>query len=185
MFTYCVTDETGRAKIGISIKPEARLIDLQVGNPEKLLLYGTMPGDHEYELHHRFAHNRLQGEWFKATADLLGEFNADRIGTVFDGRLLESMTLPEDRPVIQEIDPQIGKQVLCPACVQSPGLVQEVFWDTETYEKAPSEEFLKIIFKGEYCDHLFEVAISKVYGTVSYRRIIRPEDRVMKRQEKK
>ena len=53
-------------KIGYSANPEKRLSELQTGNPDKLLLLGTIRGnvDVEAQLHAQFVQHRLEGEWF-------------------------------------------------------------------------------------------------------------------------
>lgn len=62
-----------RIKIGWSRKVANRIAQLQTGNPEPVMLLATMPGgvSKERELHRRFAHARLAGEWFTATPDLV------------------------------------------------------------------------------------------------------------------
>lgn len=63
----------GPVKIGTARNVDSRLRTLQTGNPERLALIGTEPGDgtRERELHARFASARITGEWFSPTADLL------------------------------------------------------------------------------------------------------------------
>ena len=75
MFVYFIKAFGGQAmlriKIGSSKNPEARLRDLQVGSPVKLVLIGTVrckSNDHAKRIE-RFAHNifykqRRRGEWF-------------------------------------------------------------------------------------------------------------------------
>lgn len=60
-------------KIGFSNNLKGRLNTLQTGSPEKLVLYASMRGTHrkEIELHQRFAHLRLKGEWFRKAPDIL------------------------------------------------------------------------------------------------------------------
>ncbi len=52
---------------------EARRDVLQTGNPSKLVLLATMPGErsNEKELHKRFDAHRIAGEWFKPCPELL------------------------------------------------------------------------------------------------------------------
>ena len=74
----------GAIKIGYTTYPEtykARFITLQISNPHKLSMLGTMPGDLEDEqvLHERFANNHIRGEWFKPSESLL-EFIKTRVG---------------------------------------------------------------------------------------------------------
>lgn len=56
-------------KIGYSSDPIRRRAGLQSACSSKLILLGTIPGglEHEGELHRRFAHHRLHGEWFNGT----------------------------------------------------------------------------------------------------------------------
>jgi hypothetical protein len=46
---------------------------LTTGNPGKLTLLGSIPGDFRLEtrLHHRFASLRIRGEWFRASRELI------------------------------------------------------------------------------------------------------------------
>lgn len=59
-------------KIGYSSNPEQRLKELQVGNPHKLKLVNTMPGDSKTELslHKLYDSKRVHGEWFRYEGDL-------------------------------------------------------------------------------------------------------------------
>jgi hypothetical protein len=71
---YFIQDSVGlEIKIGWSRCVASRLEDLQHGNPRRLILLGTMPGDRQEEmrLHARFAKSRLLGEWFLPCPDLL------------------------------------------------------------------------------------------------------------------
>lgn len=56
----------GPVKIGVSIHPERRLQSIQTGNPRKLAILWTGPGDQaeEQRLHRQFADFRVAGEWF-------------------------------------------------------------------------------------------------------------------------
>ena len=59
-------------KIGRGKNPQARLDDLQIGNPEPLKIVFTIPGSAlvEKAFHARFAAYRTTGEWFRVTGDL-------------------------------------------------------------------------------------------------------------------
>jgi hypothetical protein len=60
-----------RVKIGRSADPLRRMAALSMSNPEALQLLGVLPGsDRESELHRRFAHQRLRGEWFSLDGEL-------------------------------------------------------------------------------------------------------------------
>lgn len=62
-----------RIKIGVSEDPKKRLKHLATGSPVSLILKGVIAGGHssERELHRKFDHLRLDGEWFHATKELL------------------------------------------------------------------------------------------------------------------
>ncbi|MFD9517658.1 GIY-YIG nuclease family protein [Streptomyces sp. NPDC059979] len=79
------SDEVRPVKIGISGRPESRLVDMQVGSPVLLRLLWKTPGSYEMEqaLHSSFRAFHRHGEWFDfgdedpvavvaATAALLG-----------------------------------------------------------------------------------------------------------------
>lgn len=62
----------GKIKIGVSRNPQKRLVELSTGSPVPLKLLATIPGDvrREKELHAKFGHARVDGEWFYATSEL-------------------------------------------------------------------------------------------------------------------
>lgn len=57
----------GSIKIGWAKNPDTRMRALQTAHPARLRFLGVIPGTkaRERELHERFAHARMQGEWFK------------------------------------------------------------------------------------------------------------------------
>lgn len=59
-------------KIGVAADPNARLKELQTGNPFKLKIAATIPGHFatEKELHRIFERFRLKGEWFRYSGHL-------------------------------------------------------------------------------------------------------------------
>lgn len=63
----------GPVKIGHSASPSARLTSLQVGSPSVLRVVATMRGGFEVErtLHRAFAKDRLHGEWFDPSRELM------------------------------------------------------------------------------------------------------------------
>lgn len=65
--------QAGPIKIGFSNDVDARFVGLQSGSPVRLELIATIPGDrsHESLLHYRFSEDRLYGEWFAPSIDLL------------------------------------------------------------------------------------------------------------------
>lgn len=60
-------------KIGYAAEPEKRIPSLRTGNPNEIVVLGLMDGDYdtERELHERFAHRRIRGEWFDIGDDVL------------------------------------------------------------------------------------------------------------------
>ena len=63
--------DTGRIKIGISDNPQSRLKSLQ--SSEKLTILKQIEGGEQVErqLHSKFKHLRLHGEWFEGSDELL------------------------------------------------------------------------------------------------------------------
>lgn len=66
-------------KVGFSTNPEARVAELQTGNPMKLCLHAKIPGtrDDEARLHEKYAHLNILQEWFRPTFALLAEFSIE------------------------------------------------------------------------------------------------------------
>jgi len=70
-----------RYKIGISSCPERRIKELNVGNPEALILVHAYQAREKYQsenlAHNTFSDKRLKGEWFKSNIELnqLPSFN--------------------------------------------------------------------------------------------------------------
>jgi hypothetical protein len=67
-------------KIGFSTNPEARVAELQTGNPRRLVLLGKTEGTREDEraLHEKYMRYNVLQEWFRANPALLLEFNVDK-----------------------------------------------------------------------------------------------------------
>lgn len=67
--------DSGPIKIGHTLaeRLDQRLGELQTGSPQRLRLLATLPGgkSREAELHRKFQSNRISGEWFKPTPELL------------------------------------------------------------------------------------------------------------------
>lgn len=76
-FVYFIGDGRGHIKIGISTNPEARLLSLQTASPSRLQLLHTVLGTDEDEryLHSVFDDERVAGEWFKASRNLIDFIN--------------------------------------------------------------------------------------------------------------
>ena len=62
---------TGRIKIGRAQRVEYRLAAIKHMCPYPLECLGILRGDHEAKLHQRFKENRLHGEWFEPSPELL------------------------------------------------------------------------------------------------------------------
>jgi len=73
-FTYFIEGEGhGPIKIGSARNVEVRRSELQIGSPVPLSVIDRLRGGRwlERSLKRRFAHDRLHGEWFARTPDLL------------------------------------------------------------------------------------------------------------------
>jgi hypothetical protein len=68
----------GPIKIGRARDVARRVRTLQTASAAPLVLLGVIPGDGKVErrLHRRFAANRIRGEWFRATPELLAHIDA-------------------------------------------------------------------------------------------------------------
>jgi len=69
---FVESGEDGPIKIGWSQDVERRIAELQVANAHKLNLLGVVPGTmkNEGELHAKFAHIRMEAEWFQNTEEI-------------------------------------------------------------------------------------------------------------------
>jgi hypothetical protein len=98
-FIQCGTG--GPVKIGLGSNPQARRVELQVGNPGDLVVLFEVPGSRSIEanLHRAFADLRLRGEWFRFERPLTGflellkalhrgEGSAARLAKKFQSRVL-------------------------------------------------------------------------------------------------
>lgn len=68
---YFISDGTA-IKIGVALNVTKRLGSLQTGHHRPLTVLATIPeeGTTEYDLHQRFAHLRISGEWFRPEPEL-------------------------------------------------------------------------------------------------------------------
>jgi len=85
---YFITDDaTGLIKIGRAMDVEQRLKGLQTGAPGQLRVLADMDGGAagEADMHRRFAHLRVRGEWFSPGDDLLQFIEALAAATPEDG----------------------------------------------------------------------------------------------------
>jgi len=89
---YFILDRQSNAvKIGIAESPEARLRDLQVGNPHTLELVKVIPGGNgetESGLHNSYRKDRLGGEWFRLSKRL-SEYLAEIKPSVTNSNLFQ------------------------------------------------------------------------------------------------
>lgn len=69
---YVVFDERA-VKFGVGANPGARVRNLQVSNPRKLVLYAAIPATEAFEkfLHRVLGDFRVQGEWFELAPPVL------------------------------------------------------------------------------------------------------------------
>lgn len=73
---YC--SYTNLVKIGYAKNPERRLKQLQTGSAYPLIILKTIPNATkrlEKELHFKFRHYKLEGEWFKFVDCMIQEFD--------------------------------------------------------------------------------------------------------------
>ncbi|TKD50242.1 GIY-YIG nuclease family protein [Sphingomonas baiyangensis] len=79
-YTYFVSEgPRGPIKIGSTTDPARRLATMQIGNSQKLKMFGLVlaKASPEARWHQRFAAQRLGGEWFKRTPELLAAIAAE------------------------------------------------------------------------------------------------------------
>ncbi len=69
---FVQADTGGLVKIGWATKPAARVKNMQMVCPVRLVILLTVAGNGamEKELHTRFAHARQHGEWFEPTPEI-------------------------------------------------------------------------------------------------------------------
>lgn len=72
MIYFIKIAETNHVKIGTSKNVKKRLDTIQSASPYKLILLKTIEGGHglEAELHKKFSHLHVRGEWFNLTEEL-------------------------------------------------------------------------------------------------------------------
>lgn len=72
-YVYFISDEDGYIKIGKASNVETRFNQLQTASRQELTVLAVKRGGHvlEGELHERFSHLRVRGEWFKGDEELL------------------------------------------------------------------------------------------------------------------
>lgn len=97
-FVYLIQVKDQRfTKIGFSVKPQQRHLDLQVASPYELVLARVYPGTKKTEswFHAMFADFHQRGEWFS-----ISPCDVDKVVTEYglQGRLAEAFTLAYERP---------------------------------------------------------------------------------------
>ena len=75
MFIYVIGTADYKQKIGFSKDVSKRLLELQTGNSEKLIIHHTeaVPKDRvrllERKIHRELGHRRIKGEWFNLSPE--------------------------------------------------------------------------------------------------------------------
>lgn len=79
MIYFISAGPDGPIKIGYASNPKKRLASLQTAHHQELTLLRVIPGNTTAEgiLHRRFKKDRLKGEWFKPSEDVLGFINSE------------------------------------------------------------------------------------------------------------
>lgn len=67
--------ESGPIKIGRAKEPRRRLYNFQTASSEQLYLLGITEKYDEFDLHIKFSHLRIRGEWFESDDELLTFIN--------------------------------------------------------------------------------------------------------------
>lgn len=80
-FVYLIKNElTNHYKIGVAVDIQSRLKNLQSGSSSKLSVVKAVKSTQAYalerELHIKFKHRRLEGEWFNLSETDLLEFDS-------------------------------------------------------------------------------------------------------------
>lgn len=120
MVYFFFSDETERVKIGIAADPWARLASLQTGCPEELGLLGFInaPGSAqqlEREWHARFRQDRVRGEWFALTPELM---DAILLEASQDWEWLEALV--GHGPIFEDDEPRLTDKPKPPAGAEVP-----------------------------------------------------------------
>lgn len=122
--------ESKRIKIGYTeCKPESRLLSLQTGAHERLILLGFMPGTlkEERDIHKRFSVESLGGEWFSPSSELLKFVEESKIIMRANDRQSQPSTratTPSPSPTVVEVSKsenarENGVVVIPPAALRS------------------------------------------------------------------
>jgi len=73
---YFIHEENkfNRFKVGFTRNLAKRLVALQIGNPDVLIVYRSIenvPVQKEHQLHQHFANYHIRGEWYSITTDMI------------------------------------------------------------------------------------------------------------------
>src|SRR6267143_784005 len=71
--------QTKLIKIGVSKDPMKRLEDHQTSSPDRLTLLGAVHTYSEKYIHRRFERDRVHGEWFRPSEELLAFIKSLRL----------------------------------------------------------------------------------------------------------
>lgn len=77
---YFLQSSDGPIKIGLTWNVNKRVDQIQISTPAELRILGVIPGEMalESEIHKKFEHLKIKGEWFKPGQDLL-DFIANNV----------------------------------------------------------------------------------------------------------
>ena len=101
-FVYLIEGNGREVKIGRALNPHKRLVELQMGNPNRLTIWKAIPAEDrmalEVYLHFRFASYRIHGEWFKLPVEEMRwlETVSCAIGTGEDLEIIQGEDLRTD-----------------------------------------------------------------------------------------
>jgi DNA-binding XRE family transcriptional regulator len=106
---YFVQSESGLIKIGHSSSVKTRLVSLQVDNPERLTLLAEIKGSRktEQEIHNKFSHLKVRGEWFKSDKQIF-DFIAEMSSIGVQEAVKEPLSTP---PNLSNILISVGENI--------------------------------------------------------------------------
>lgn len=102
MVYFLTTEKQESIKIGFSNDPYKRLATLQTSHPDKLYYLRILEGDISIEknLHNKFKHLRINGEWF-----------------LYDQEILDYITNTEDQCLIYKLGLSIPLDLNCDSLI--------------------------------------------------------------------
>jgi hypothetical protein len=178
---YFIKDTVTLAiKIGYSKKPNERLGSLQTGNPSKLILLGTIPGNEtdEATFHIKFAQYQLEGEWFKGeiieqVLEIISSHKKQRLEirrkTVTEEITVQAPGEPENLPAVTTADKEaLDKDSACVGICRIPGLRMKSF--TMKLTERPFEDVVG--FQGNISEQVRSMARGRLYCGVSVKYVL-------------